>query len=68
MRRTGVRILSPILFVLAAVAGAQASDDAAETRAVLVDMWDALEKGDLERYAANVHPDFKARSTSAYWT
>jgi len=31
---------------------------AEEVKAVLVDMWDAIEKEDLERYASHVHPDF----------
>ena len=29
-----------------------------EIKATLVDMWDAIEKGDLERYASYLHPDF----------
>ena len=36
---------------------AQADDEAA-IQAALVDMWDALETGDMERYAAHLHPDF----------
>ncbi|MDH3222130.1 MAG: DUF4440 domain-containing protein [Gemmatimonadota bacterium] len=31
---------------------------AQEIRSVLVDMWDAIEKEDLERYASHLHPDF----------
>jgi len=31
---------------------------AEEIKAVLVDMWDAIEQEDLERYASHVHPDF----------
>ncbi|HSG48219.1 MAG TPA: nuclear transport factor 2 family protein [Longimicrobiales bacterium] len=38
-------------------AAAQADDEAA-IKAVLVDMWDALENGDLDRYAGHLHPDF----------
>jgi ketosteroid isomerase-like protein len=34
------------------------SKDAEAIKAALVDMWDAIEKGDLERYASYVHPDF----------
>jgi ketosteroid isomerase-like protein len=34
------------------------SRDVAEIRAVLVAMWDAIEKGDVDRYATYVHPDF----------
>lgn len=29
-----------------------------EIKQTLVDMWDAIEKGDIERYASYVHPDF----------
>lgn len=55
--------LSAILFaalVLAAPLQAQGTDpsDAGEIEAILVDMWDAIEKEDLERYASHVHPDF----------
>ncbi len=32
--------------------------DVAEIRAVLVAMWDAIEKGDVDRYATYVHPGF----------
>lgn len=31
---------------------------AEEIKAILVDMWDAIEQEDLERYASHVHPDF----------
>lgn len=27
-------------------------------KSVLIDMWDAIEKGDIDRYASYVHPDF----------
>ena len=27
-------------------------------KTTLIDMWDAIEKGDIERYASYVHPDF----------
>ena len=27
-------------------------------KSTLTDMWDAIEKGDIERYASHVHPDF----------
>ena len=36
----------------------QAQGAEEEIKAVLVDMWDALEQGDLERYASHVHDDF----------
>ena len=40
-------------------AAAQSNEEVAEEiKAILVDMWDAIEKEDLDRYAAHVHPDF----------
>ena len=41
-----------------AAAQSTAAADAEAIRQTLVDMWDAIEKGDLERYASHVHPDF----------
>ena len=32
--------------------------DAAEIKAAMVAMWDAIERGDVDRYATYVHPDF----------
>ena len=32
--------------------------DAEAVRRVLIDMWDAIEMGDVERYASYIHPDF----------
>lgn len=29
-----------------------------EIKATLIDMWDAIEKEDIDRYASHVHPDF----------
>jgi ketosteroid isomerase-like protein len=46
----------PLAIVLSAL-GAPGSDE--ETiQAVLVDMWDAIEKGDIDRYQSHIHPDF----------
>lgn len=33
-------------------------DEKEVIKASLIDMWDAIEKGDIERYASYVHPDF----------
>ncbi len=41
-------------------AEAQVTDDEAAVKRTLVAMWDAIEHGDLERYASYVHPDFTA--------
>lgn len=46
------------LAALPALAQPQESKDVAEVKATLVAMWDAIEKGDADRYAAFVHPDF----------
>ena len=34
-------------------------------KATLVDMWDAIEKGDIERYAGYVHPNFTSFGETA---
>lgn len=60
-------ILTPVV-VLAMVSAAwaaspQATRDASEEEAVketLVAMWDAIEEGDIDRYASYIHPDFTA--------
>ena len=44
--------------VLPAPATAQNPDVEDEIKAVLVDMWAAIEEEDLDRYASHVHPDF----------
>jgi ketosteroid isomerase-like protein len=36
------------------------ADAASEVRETLIAMWDAIEKGDLDRYASYIHPDFTA--------
>jgi ketosteroid isomerase-like protein len=53
-------ILTLLIVAFAAAprsASSQTSDEES-IKAALVDMWDAIEKGDLERYASHVHPDF----------
>ena len=53
-------VISALVAVLPALANAQPpeSKDVAEIEAALVAMWDAIEKGDVDRYASYVHPDF----------
>jgi ketosteroid isomerase-like protein len=53
-------ILFGLFALLAMPAGAQPAEskDVAAIKAALVAMWDAIEKGDVERYATYVHPDF----------
>ncbi len=58
-----LRILSicvaSLLLVSPGTAVAQrSSNDAGEVRSTLVAMWDAIEAGDVERYASFVHPSF----------
>lgn len=52
--------LCVLMLGLAAPAAGQAADpkDAADVKATLIAMWDAIEKGDVDRYASYVHPDF----------
>ena len=51
-----------VLTVLALVGGvgtaAAQTSDAEEVKATLVAMWEAVEHGDLERYASYLHSDF----------
>ena len=53
-------MMCAVVAVLPAVAAGQPaqSKDVAEITAALVAMWDAIEKGDVDRYATYVHPDF----------
>ena len=52
-------ILAVLAAALPAAPGAAAAQsDEEEIRRVLVEMWDAIEQGDVERYAAHVHEDF----------
>ena len=50
----GVLLLAPASLT------AQVKDEsvAEEIKAILIDMWDAVEKEDLERYASHLHADF----------
>lgn len=38
----------------------QGDGDEQAIKDVLIDMWDAVERGDVDRYASHVHPDFTA--------
>ncbi len=56
-----LRIAVTVLVLLAVSGGATAAhaqSDEEAIKAALVDMWDAIEHGDLDRYAAHIHPDF----------
>lgn len=57
----GALLLSTVAAGQAASRGeAEAEAEAEAVKATLVAMWDAIEKGDVERYASYVHPDFTA--------
>ena len=61
MKATLTGALAVLLFSTP-VATAQ-GEDASEQKAIqetLVAMWDAIENGDIDRYASYVHPDFTA--------
>jgi ketosteroid isomerase-like protein len=54
-------LFSLLIFMLSSshvFAESAASKEAEEVKAALVAMWDAIEKGDLDRYAGYIHPDF----------
>jgi ketosteroid isomerase-like protein len=53
-------LMCAFMAMLPAGATAQPSTtaDVAEIKAAMVAMWDAIEKGDVDRYATYVHPDF----------
>ena len=53
-------LLSGALGQSKATAGSDEDPEAAAVKETLVAMWDAIEKGDVERYASYVHPDFTA--------
>ena len=57
MRSFLVGVLIAVVPALAAGQPAE-SKDVAEIRAALVAMWEAIEKGDVDRYATYVHPQF----------
>jgi ketosteroid isomerase-like protein len=45
----------------------ETSEEAEEVKAALVALWDAIEKGDLERYASFLHPDYTVFSASGVY-
>jgi len=56
MRMFALALVPVLTWTLPALAASPEEDVKATLRA----MWDALERGDLEAYAAHVHPDFSA--------
>ena len=55
-------ILGSVFLLLAvpALAQSDSSNDEEAVKATLVAMWDAIEQGDIERYASYIHPEFTA--------
>ncbi len=47
-----------ILLAVTPAAGFSQTADEEAVKAALVDMWEAIEHGDVERYASHVHSDF----------
>lgn len=63
MKSMGVGVLGMVLVVawLGASSGAaQVSSEEEAVKETLIAMWDAIESGDIDRYASYIHPDFTA--------
>jgi len=58
MKKIALVLAGLVVFVSQLSAQSSSSKDEEAIKATLVAMWDAIEKGDLERYASYVHPDF----------
>ena len=56
--RTAIAFLILLLSSSYMFAESSTSQESEEVEATLIAMWDAIEKGDLDRYASYVHPDF----------
>ena len=46
------------LLVFGACTSKSDSDDTEAIKSTLIEMWDAIEKEDIDRYASFIHPDF----------
>ena len=55
--RCRLSLVLAVILVGPAVAQTNEADKEA-VKATLIDMWDAIEHGDLERYAGHIHPDY----------
>ncbi len=53
-------VLSLALLAIAALLPATQSSDEEAIKQVLIDMWAAVEAGDVDAYASHVHPEFTA--------
>ena len=51
-------ILLFLVLSLSCTEKVRSASEEEQIKATLIAMWDAIEKGDIERYASYVHPDF----------
>ncbi len=58
MKQIATLILLTILFVSCEKKESDISQEKELIKSTLIDMWDAIEKGDIERYASHVHENF----------
>ena len=56
--KTAIAFLTLLLSSSYLFAESSTSQESEEVEATLIAMWDAIEKGDLDRYASYDHPDF----------
>ncbi len=54
----GFILLGALLTAVGPLRAQHVSPDASEVQATLVAMWDAIERGDIDAYAAFVHPEY----------
>jgi ketosteroid isomerase-like protein len=66
VNRVLVLLLAAAL-VVPAWGQSETSEEAEEVKAALVALWDAIEEGDLERYASFLHPDYTVFSASGVY-
>ena len=60
MKRTLIWTLVFAAFSVAPVTAQEWSEDQQAVIQTLIDMWAAIEEGDVDRYATYIHPDFTA--------
>jgi ketosteroid isomerase-like protein len=61
-----IKILLIGILILNLYSSSALAISAQETiKAIQIDMWDAIEKGDIKRYASHIHPDYTAFNETA---
>lgn len=60
MLKTFFSLTLTVAFFAPAAQAQSATKESDQVKSTLVAMWDAIEKGDVARYASYVHPDFTA--------